>query len=636
MREIVFQRVTRRRVVGMSALLAACLTASFPLAAQRRLDSADARKLMEIRESLSGVSLLLRRNDMDGARQAVDAAEAQLDELVAESSLEESHNAVRGVRTAIAHKRHALAVREARLSGRPAENSVSFVRHVAPILEAHCMRCHGENPRGKLQLNTFAGIKRGGESGPLLTKGRPDRSLLMYRLMAPDKNRMPKGGEPLAHTELAAISLWIKQGARFDGDDEDLELAELTQPQEELPPIEVALPTGDETVSFKEDIAPFLVENCLRCHQGQDPGGGLSLVDFESLLRGGDSGPAVVPGKPNESLVHQLVGGDEAMRMPLEGNVTEENYKDLGVWIWEGATYDGGDPRLSLRALVSSDSDLLAADLAALSPDEFIELRNERTADQWHTAFADAAPNTIESNDLLVYGNVAEERLETLVEWSTDHLSRLRSLFDVADDEPLWKGRLAVFVVAERDGYEQFNDAVTRQRIVPDVFGNVLVDEGYRDALIVLLDVGDEASDKSPTLRFSLTEQLTAAWLAPQANKYPEWVSLGLGPALASLDAGDRDRYVITMRNAARDALEEIDEPVDVFRDGTFVSTDQARAVGFTLIDYLWKRGRQRRLAELVALLRDEGEIGNAIRRVYRVDLEPLARSYVSSIQGRR
>ena len=127
------------------------------------------------------------------------------------------------------------------------------------------------------------------------------------------------------------FSLWIQQGASFDGDDEDLELVDIVNPPEELPPLEFAPPTGDETVSFKEDIAPFMVQYCLRCHQGREPEGELSLVDFESFMRGGQSGAVVVPGDPDGSLVYQLMGSfDEGMRMPLEGRVRRQNYEDIG------------------------------------------------------------------------------------------------------------------------------------------------------------------------------------------------------------------------------------------------------------------------------------------------------------------
>ena len=119
-----------------------------------------------------------------------------------------------------------------------------------------------------------------------------------------------------------------------------------------------------------------------------------------------------------------------------------------------------------------------------------------------------------------------------MLEWSVERFESLRSLFGVADDEPLWKGRLAIFVLEDRAGYEHFNEIVTHRRIFPETFGNSQVIDTFADAFIVLEDVGDEPTAGSPTLQFSLSEQLTAAYLAPSLNSFPEWLSLGLGPGI--------------------------------------------------------------------------------------------------------
>ena len=55
-----------------------------------------------------------------------------------------------------------------------ADDSVSYRRHVWPILKRHCYACHsGEKPEGNLSLSTAASIKTGGETGPLLVAGKP-------------------------------------------------------------------------------------------------------------------------------------------------------------------------------------------------------------------------------------------------------------------------------------------------------------------------------------------------------------------------------------------------------------------------------------------------------------------------------
>ena len=59
---------------------------------------------------------------------------------------------------------------------------------------------------------------------------------------------------------------------------------------------------SDQTTFFEKNIRPVLAERCYQCHSSQTvASGGLQLDSRATLLQGGKSGPAVVPGKPNDS-----------------------------------------------------------------------------------------------------------------------------------------------------------------------------------------------------------------------------------------------------------------------------------------------------------------------------------------------
>ncbi len=62
---------------------------------------------------------------------------------------------------------------------------------------------------------------------------------------------------------------------------------------------------ADETDFFERKIRPVLIEHCYECHAGDADliQGGLRLDDPKMMLRGGDSGPAVMPGEPDKSLL---------------------------------------------------------------------------------------------------------------------------------------------------------------------------------------------------------------------------------------------------------------------------------------------------------------------------------------------
>src|SRR5271154_4369842 len=54
---------------------------------------------------------------------------------------------------------------------------------------------------------------------------------------------------------------------------------------------------------FEQNVRPLLAEKCYSCHGDKKQKGGLRLDSIEAILKGGESGPAVVPGKPDDSLL---------------------------------------------------------------------------------------------------------------------------------------------------------------------------------------------------------------------------------------------------------------------------------------------------------------------------------------------
>src|SRR5690606_36400050 len=103
-------------------------------------------------------------------------------------------------------------------------------------------------------------------------------------------------------------------------------------------------PRGDETVSFAVDIAPLLAASCVECHGANNPSAMFSLANFEQLWKGGNSGPAIVPGKPAESLLIQKLKGmaAEGQRMPLNRPAwSADRIALVEKWVTEGASFDG-------------------------------------------------------------------------------------------------------------------------------------------------------------------------------------------------------------------------------------------------------------------------------------------------------
>ena len=110
---------------------------------------------------------------------------------------------------------------------RTGKETISFANDIAPILVANCNGCHygGNRPSGGLNFTNFAGLLRGGTSGPALEPNSGKNSLLVKKLLGEAGQRMPAGGRPaLKPEEIERITKWIDEGATFDGDNREGQL----------------------------------------------------------------------------------------------------------------------------------------------------------------------------------------------------------------------------------------------------------------------------------------------------------------------------------------------------------------------------------------------------------------------------
>jgi hypothetical protein len=91
--------------------------------------------------------------------------------------------------------------------------------------------------------------------------------------------------------------------------------------------------------AFKGSVGGIFEAHCVRCHQGERPQGGLDLTRASRAFRGGESGLAIVPGKPDESLILDFVSGEEPL-MPKQGApLSAEQIAALRRWIIDGASW---------------------------------------------------------------------------------------------------------------------------------------------------------------------------------------------------------------------------------------------------------------------------------------------------------
>jgi mono/diheme cytochrome c family protein len=207
------------------------------------------------------------------------------------------------------------------LRAAPADKSTSFESQVLPIFESKCVVCHGANsPQQGLDLRSRAAIIRGGKSGPTIQVGSSTKSLLMEKIIT---KQMPPMEPKLTNEEVETIRAWIDRGAPADA-------------------TEVATTKLSAVPQFtEEDVLPIFQVRCVACHGKREQKGGLDLRTQSSRLKGGKSGPALVPGKPDESLmIRKIESGDmPPTELQLKYSVrppTEAELAKLRAWITDG------------------------------------------------------------------------------------------------------------------------------------------------------------------------------------------------------------------------------------------------------------------------------------------------------------
>lgn len=108
---------------------------------------------------------------------------------------------------------------------------------------------------------------------------------------------------------------------------------------------------------FERKIRPLLTQRCYACHsQAKKIQGGLRLDSRAAALQGGDSGPAIVPGMPDESLLVEVIGYAGDIQMPPTGKLPAEEIALLTEWVRRGAPQPADNAAPATRAKIDFDA----------------------------------------------------------------------------------------------------------------------------------------------------------------------------------------------------------------------------------------------------------------------------------------
>jgi mono/diheme cytochrome c family protein len=205
----------------------------------------------------------------------------------------------------------------ARLAAAETSQTEFFESKIRPLLAGNCYACHTDSKSGGLRLDSRESILQGGNSGPAISPGDPQASLLIQAVShRHERLRMPPPGKLEPH-EIDYLIEWVQGGAVWPVSKQEF---------------------------FAKRIQPLIEQNCLACH-GNDPQGGLGLDSQEAFLKGGASGPAFVAGKPDESLLIRSIRYEhEKIKMPPAGRLPQEAIADFTKWVTGGAVWSEDIP----------------------------------------------------------------------------------------------------------------------------------------------------------------------------------------------------------------------------------------------------------------------------------------------------
>ena len=196
-----------------------------------------------------------------------------------------------------------------------------FEQDVLPIFTKYCFNCHGKSsPQLGLDLRSARLTLRGSQNGAVIVPGSPEKSLLWKKMST---REMPLAQFKLtpSDAEIETVRKWIEAGARSQA-------------------VKLPADVQAQLARFEKDIRPILMKRCVSCHGEDDPEAELDLRSIESLVRGSRSGPVIVEGFSDKSVLIRKVAG-KTMPPPDSGEVlTADEIRTITRWIDKGRFID--------------------------------------------------------------------------------------------------------------------------------------------------------------------------------------------------------------------------------------------------------------------------------------------------------
>lgn len=445
-------------------------------------------------------------------------------------------------------------------------------------------------------MATFNDLMKGSKGGVVLFAGDAVGSRLVETIETGD---MPRGGGKVSPENLLKLKQWVTEGAKFDGNAMTTPLASLvsaTNPTPTPQPAKsdatiVRQPTGKETVSFARDVAPILTANCNGCHYAATrPMGDFVMNTYTQLLKGGESGAAIEPGKGDDSLIVKKIRGMSGQRMPAGGRpaLSEDKIKLITTWINEGATFDGSNPESRLDQVIGQ------AWASNASHEELHQRRMQRAQDHWKIVSPKTEPEEASDNHFHVIGNIGSESSKKLLAQAKAADAQVRRLLGIKNKDPLIKGGITIFALKQRYDYSEFGTMLER-RSLPTDWSSHWRSEIFDRYVALVYDKAEQKINES-----SLIQQIASLWVASHEG-VPKWFADGAGRQALAMAAGQNDLRVQAWVKRLPESMKQLDN-LSKFLKGD-INDEDAATIGFGIVRFMNDSSRKKQYDALLRSL---------------------------------
>jgi hypothetical protein len=392
-------------------------------------------------------------------------------------------------------------------------------------------------------------------------------------------------------------------------------------------------PADDNGLKFSTDIAPILVANCIRCHDGKKKA--FDMLSFETLIKGAKSGKVIAPGMPDESHLVLRIKGEETPKMPQGGNnnLSDEAIAKIERWVKEGARLDTGiDPKAPMEKYAATPEMLRKAALAKMSPEERDKAVERVGLERWKKGNSKTTPEVSPSTHFMLFSNLPKQRIASTLKVMEQKYTQLKALLGPSALE--WPEKTSLYVYNDRNSFVQFVRNGEGRDAERDTFGTtefanpqpyvaVVDPSGGKDEAPAPTprrtgrsrkSEADEPASTERSLASLLTEYLAIGVLS-NAGKPPRWMTLGVGAYLAST-TDPRSAYTHRLRKSAYDLgqLGWNAKALEALGDDT--KPEDIRAIGFAVNEWLAASSKDAYPAFVQGMLAGGNKLDDVIQNV--------------------